>query len=316
MPQSERFRVRDPEGRPVRTSGLEHTRDSPSLGFVRAGVLIAVCVVLAAVLLLSGFAPKLSPKSGTGSTAPPSTSSTARPTTSIAPPPVTAPPPITAPPSTSTTSPPVTVAGGLVIQPSYQVVDARGPVHALASPAGPPLQTYPRLNELGAVTTLLAVQSAGSWGAQGWFEVRIPRRPNGSTAWVSGDEVTARVVTTAVVVELSAHRLTLYDQGLKVSDYPVAVGATANPTPTGTFWITGVLQGYPSSAYGSYALGTSAFSDTLTEWPGGGVVGIHGTNNPGSIGKSVSHGCIRMYNNDVTQLAQAVSLGTPVLILP
>jgi lipoprotein-anchoring transpeptidase ErfK/SrfK len=94
------------------------------------------------------------------------------------------------------------------------------------------------------------------------------------------------------------------------------VGTGSNRTPTGTFFVIGVITPDPSGPYGPYALGTSAFSDTLTDWPGGGVIGIHGTNNPSSVGRSASHGCIRLYNHDITQLAQMVSAGTPIFIRP
>jgi lipoprotein-anchoring transpeptidase ErfK/SrfK len=125
-----------------------------------------------------------------------------------------------------------------------------------------------------------------------------------------------RPVFRAMVIELAAHRLTLYDQGRKVADYPVGVGTATNPTPTGTFYVIGVIRPNPSGPYGPYAIGTSAFSETLTDWPGGGVVGIHGTNDPSSVGRNVSHGCVRMNNDDITELAPAISPGTPIFIRP
>jgi hypothetical protein len=218
--------------------------------------------------------------------------------------------------ATTTTLPVVTFPGGLVILPSYEVVQAKGNIRAVATPGGAVVQTFPHLNELDAVTTMLAVTPPDPWGAQGWFEVRLPRRPNGSKGWVAAEEVSWSLVTTAMVVELGAHRLTLYDHGREVANYTVAVGMATNPTPTGTFFVTGVLRPDPGGAYGPYALGTSAFSDTLTDWPGGGVVGIHGTNVPSSIGKSASHGCVRLRNDDISKLAPIVSLGTPIFILP
>ncbi len=238
----------------------------------------------------------------TTTTAPPTTTTAVATTTSTG--------------STTTSAPPVTLPDGRVIQIYYETVQAKGEVHALASPAGAAVQTFERINELRAVTTMLAVSSPSSGGAQGWYEVLLPKRPNGSKGWVPGDEVSASLVTTAVVVRLGAHKLTLYDLGRESATYPVGVGSAANPTPTGDFFVIGVLKGDPSSAYGSYAIGTSAFSDTLTDWPGGGVVGIHGTNDPGSVGRNVSHGCIRLRNEDITQLARAISLGTPIFIFP
>ncbi len=63
---------------------------------------------------------------------------------------------------------------------------------------------------------------------------------------------------------------------------------------------------------GPYALGTSAYAPTLSEWPGGGVVGIHGTNEPQLIPGRPSHGCIRMRNADIARLWKIVEVGTPI----
>jgi lipoprotein-anchoring transpeptidase ErfK/SrfK len=101
-----------------------------------------------------------------------------------------------------------------------------------------------------------------------------------------------------------------------VASYPVCIGTSTNPTPTGAFFALGVIEPDPGGAYGPFAIPTSAYSETLTDWPGGGVVGIHGTNSPDSIGKSISHGCIRMYNKDITELTRGIAPGTPIFVLP
>jgi lipoprotein-anchoring transpeptidase ErfK/SrfK len=75
-----------------------------------------------------------------------------------------------------------------------------------------------------------------------------------------------------------------------------------------------VRPGNPKGAYGAFALGISAHSDTLTEFDGGdGQVAIHGTNQPASIGRAASHGCVRVPPHVVKQL-ELVPLGTPVII--
>ena len=68
--------------------------------------------------------------------------------------------------------------------------------------------------------------------------------------------------------------------------------------------------------YGVLAIGLSAYSDTLTDWVGGGQVAIHGTNDPAKIGTDASHGCVRMKNEDILQLSALTPLGTPVTITP
>jgi lipoprotein-anchoring transpeptidase ErfK/SrfK len=69
-----------------------------------------------------------------------------------------------------------------------------------------------------------------------------------------------------------------------------------------------------SGAYGPLAFGTSAYSPKLTDWPGGGAVGIHGTNEPQRVPGLPSHGCIRLRNKDILRLGRLMPVGTPVLV--
>jgi lipoprotein-anchoring transpeptidase ErfK/SrfK len=82
------------------------------------------------------------------------------------------------------------------------------------------------------------------------------------------------------------------------------------------FYIKELLQPpNPNGPYGPYAYGLSGFTTVkeLANFEGGeGTIGIHGTNDPSSIGTSVSHGCVRMRNEDITKLAKVLPLGTPV----
>ena len=59
---------------------------------------------------------------------------------------------------------------------------------------------------------------------------------------------------------------------------------------------------------------TSATSPTLTDWPGGGIVGVHGTNTPSLIPGRISHGCVRLKNGDILKLAKLMPVGTPLTI--
>ena len=74
------------------------------------------------------------------------------------------------------------------------------------------------------------------------------------------------------------------------------------------------LTDFGDPFYGPVAFGTSARSPILTDWPGGGVVGIHGTDLPELIPGRVSHGCIRLRNADVRRLGRLMPLGTPITI--
>jgi hypothetical protein len=148
-----------------------------------------------------------------------------------------------------------------------------------------------------------------------WVRVALAVLPNGTSGWVPRRAVGAlEVVRERVVVDLRDLRLTLYRSGRPVLRAPVAVGARRWPTPRGTFYVRNRLERYASPAYGPLAFGTSARSETLTDWPAGGFVGIHGTDRPDLIPGRVSHGCIRMRNPDILRLARLMPVGTPVVI--
>jgi lipoprotein-anchoring transpeptidase ErfK/SrfK len=151
-----------------------------------------------------------------------------------------------------------------------------------------------------------------------WVEMQISRRPNEATAWVQASEVRIRSTPYHIRVSSSGHRLTAYNGGEVVLDVPVAVGTGGTPTPTGTFFIDGIVTNLdPSGPYGPAQLSVAAFSNVLQRFGSGiGQIAIHGTNAPGSVGSSVSHGCVRMNNDDIATLANMVPTGTPVEILP
>jgi lipoprotein-anchoring transpeptidase ErfK/SrfK len=150
-----------------------------------------------------------------------------------------------------------------------------------------------------------------------WLEVAVPVRPNGTRGFVRRDDVELARVQQAVWIDLATRTLRLVDvDGTVLLETPVAIGSPENPTPTGDFFITDVIDtGDDGSDYGRYAMGTSGRSHQLTEFAGGdGQIGIHGTNQPSSIGEAVSHGCIRVPNDVAAQLAATLPLGSPVSI--
>jgi lipoprotein-anchoring transpeptidase ErfK/SrfK len=109
-------------------------------------------------------------------------------------------------------------------------------------------------------------------------------------------------VAYSIVVNLSKRQLTLYRDGAVAGSYPVGVGKMLTPTPTGTYYVANKRPN-PGGPFGVMWMGLS--------FP---HYGIHGTNDPSSIGHYVSHGCIRMQNSDVMELARLIPLGTPVKI--
>jgi hypothetical protein len=147
-----------------------------------------------------------------------------------------------------------------------------------------------------------------------WLHVRIPGRPNGRTGWVPADALGAlHLVRTHFVVDRRSAQATLYRAGKVVWRAPVGVGAPATPTPAGRFYIREVLRA-PGGVYGPWAFGTSAYS-SLSDWPGGGVVGVHGTDQPQLLPGRPSHGCVRVRNGDIRRLVRLMPIGTPVQIL-
>jgi lipoprotein-anchoring transpeptidase ErfK/SrfK len=148
-----------------------------------------------------------------------------------------------------------------------------------------------------------------------WVEVRLPSLPNGRVGWVQRGALGGyETVNTHLVVDREYARATLYRNGEVIFTAPVGIGADSTPTPAGEFMIRNELTRYASPFYGPVAFGTTARSATLTDWPAGGFVGIHGTDEPGLIPGRVSHGCIRMRNPDIRRLAMLMPIGTPLTI--
>ncbi|MGH2922368.1 MAG: L,D-transpeptidase [Gaiellaceae bacterium] len=148
-----------------------------------------------------------------------------------------------------------------------------------------------------------------------WIRVRIASLPNSKTGWVRRGKLGRyRTVNTRLLVSLGGLRATLYRRGKPIFRTVIGVGQSRWPTPRGDFYVREVLTGYNMPVYGPIAFGLSARSNVLTDWPGGGFIGIHGTNQPGILPGRVSHGCIRMRNAAILRLRRLMSLGTPVQV--
>jgi lipoprotein-anchoring transpeptidase ErfK/SrfK len=147
-----------------------------------------------------------------------------------------------------------------------------------------------------------------------WVQIRVPGRPNGRTGWVRRTALgPIHTATTRIVVSRKTATLTLTNHGRAVFKTRVGVGKPSTPTPAGHFWVREKLRFKDQPVYGSYALGTAAYA-VLSDWPGGGVVGIHGTDQPGLIPGRPSHGCIRVRNRDMARLYKLTPVGTPIEI--
>jgi lipoprotein-anchoring transpeptidase ErfK/SrfK len=167
----------------------------------------------------------------------------------------------------------------------------------------------------GTVTALPVTGRQTGRGGRLWMRVTLPVLPNGTRGWVPRRALGAYEVSRhRLIVDLARKRLTLLRRGRVVLRAPVGVGQDRWPTPRGTFLVRNRLEGYTQPAYGPVAFGTSARSPTLTDWPAGGFIGIHGTDRPGLIPGEVSHGCVRLRNPDMLRLARRMPVGTPVEI--
>jgi L,D-transpeptidase catalytic domain len=151
-----------------------------------------------------------------------------------------------------------------------------------------------------------------------WVEARIPGRPNGRVGWMPRELLSSFHHTSwRIVVRRGKRRMSVYYAGHLLRVFPVGVGKPSTPTPVGHFWVDERFKlSNPSSPYWPYALGTSDYS-TLPNWPGEGVIGIHGPyGEPQKIPGDPSHGCIRMLASDIEWLGPRVTLGTPVDVVP
>ncbi len=179
-------------------------------------------------------------------------------------------------------------------------------------PGGPEQRKMSNPNLNGAPRVFMVKDQEG-----GWVEVYLPVRPNGSTGWVKAEDVLIQTVEHRVEVRLSDHELILYKAGEVIETYPVGVGRVDRPTPGGVYYIQELLAPPdPNGPYGPFAYGLSAFTDVpaLRNFAGGqGIIGIHGTSDPGSIGTQASSGCIRLHNEDIISITdEGLPLGTPV----
>jgi hypothetical protein len=171
--------------------------------------------------------------------------------------------------------------------------------------------------EDGFPEVYLLLSSEADASGHVWVRMRVPGRPNGRTGWVLREALGGFHKTHwKIVISLQRRQLVAYLDGHRRFMAPVGVGKPSTPTPTGQFWIRERFRiSKRSNPYWPWALGTSAYS-ILTDWPGGGIVGIHGDfGEPHRIPGDPSHGCVRMRDGDIAKLAPMITLGTPVEIV-
>jgi len=250
----------------------------------------------------------------------PTTMPTTPPATAPLPTPTPAPPPVAPEPVAPATTDPAPVAAST--QPPAVVARIpEGGVVVYTSPDAP--TGYVRLRattEFGTPRVLLTTLTT-TVVPEPWVEVYLPTRPNGATGWVRIDAVTLETVPDRITVDLTAHTVTWERGGEIVGVVAAATGSARTPTPPGTYFVTDILshdrvgQASPNGDYGAWVVALNGFSDAIVPAAGQEVrLAIHGTDEPASIGESVSSGCVRIGAAPLDALARNVPLGTPVTI--
>jgi L,D-transpeptidase catalytic domain len=183
------------------------------------------------------------------------------------------------------------------------------------SPRAPAIARVGTRTPEGTVNVTSVLASREDRGGHVWVQISLPVLPNGTTGWVPRAALGGYgYVPTRLVVDLESFQVTLYRGHRAIFRADAGVGKASSPTPKGHFYIRDRVTDFNNPFYGPVAFGTSARSNTLTDWPGGGFIGIHGTNQPGLIPGAISHGCIRLTNSDISALAKLMPVGTPVVV--
>jgi lipoprotein-anchoring transpeptidase ErfK/SrfK len=160
---------------------------------------------------------------------------------------------------------------------------------------------------------ILAVKKQVGSDGNVWYRASIPMRPNGTFGWIPANTVSLSPTAGQIVINLNSRTIDLFWHNKRVYHAIVAIGAPGKETPIGHYFVAARFVPYHDAFLGVFAVETSAYSK-LTEWPGGGVVGIHGTSEPQLLGQAVSHGCVRVANSTAEKLKRYAPLGTPIWI--
>jgi hypothetical protein len=148
----------------------------------------------------------------------------------------------------------------------------------------------------------------------GALRIAIPATPNSKTSEFARAEF-AKVKVRSVLVSIPDRKLALFENGRVVRIYRIAVGKSSTPSPVGVFKIVNRVTN-PTYYLKGQVIGAGKSNPVGTRWMGLSAkgYGIHGTNQPDSIGKPASTGCIRMRSQDLEELFELVDIGNTVQI--
>jgi len=186
-------------------------------------------------------------------------------------------------------------------------------VRRSASPHAGVIKLMHQFRDDYRIQVILAVATRIGTDRKPWYRISIPMRPNGTYGWIPAQSVSLSPTVSELVIHRASRTIDVFWHGKHALHAIVAVGAPGMETPVGHFYVAARFVPYQDPFLGVFAVETSAYSK-LTEWPGGGVVGVHGTSMPQLLGQAVSHGCVRVSNATAAALRKFAPLGTPIWI--
>jgi len=190
-------------------------------------------------------------------------------------------------------------------------------VRAAPSPKARLLRVLHQFQPDAQFQIVLAIHATLGSDGRWWYEISLPGRPNGQRGWARGDLLDLTPVKNRIVVYIHARRIEVrrISDGKLLLRATVAVGKPGAETPTGRDFYVQARFVPNDPFFGAFVLETSAYSK-LSDWPGGGLAGIHGTDRPDLLGQAVSHGCVRVSNTVARALERLAPLGTLIDLLP
>jgi hypothetical protein len=208
--------------------------------------------------------------------------------------------------------PPLVMPGAPAGSTLIATVHATIPGYATSTAGAPSMEIAPTWH--GQSSELPVV-----WAVPGWVDVRLPERPNGSTIWVKDADVTFSSTPYKILIDLATRQLIVFKHLRLVAAYPAGIGTTADPTPTGQYFVA-FFAAPPSPGYGPFVMVSSAHSNTISDWESSGdaLMAIHGPLGEdsaiGTTGAQISHGCVRLHIADLEQL-RGIPAGTPIVVV-
>jgi lipoprotein-anchoring transpeptidase ErfK/SrfK len=198
-----------------------------------------------------------------------------------------------------------------------ELVSSRLAVRAAPDGHAKVVHVLHRLRPDQQFAVVLAIAARRGADGRWWYELSLPGRPNGQRGWARGELLDLHPVANRIVVRVGERRIVVrrIADGRVLLRGVVAVGKPGAETPLGRDFYVQARFVPRDPFFGAFVLETSAYSK-LSDWPGGGLAGIHGTNQPQLLGRAVSHGCVRVSAAVARALKRLAPLGTPIDLLP